>query len=68
MATLTPHDVRRLAVEAECSPDTVARFLSRLPVQPSIRARLERATQRLTLAIEPMDPTVPTGSPFIHTR
>jgi len=68
MANLTPHDVRRLAVEAECSPDTVARFLSRLPVQPSIRARLERAAQRLTLSIEPMNNDTPTGSPRVFTR
>ena len=52
--TLEAHQVRRVAVEGEVSPGTVARYLAGLPVRPLSRLRIERGLA--AIGLEPRRP------------
>ena len=41
------HELRRIAVAAECDPRTVSRYLVGSAVLPLVRRRIERAIQNL---------------------
>ena len=49
----TAHDIRRIAVVAECHPATVAKFLTGGSVRPLSRMRIERAMAELGLRPRP---------------
>lgn len=48
--TLTPHELRRVSVAADCDPRTVAAHFAGLPVRPSIAARIAAALASLHMA------------------
>lgn len=66
-STLSPHEVRELAVRARVHPTTVARFLRGEPIRSTVRARLTDALQQVARdrAVAPMGlpSTMPTPGP-----
>ena len=46
---LSPHEARRIAVEAICCERTVRRFFAGLPVRSTCRARIDEALKSLGL-------------------
>lgn len=46
---LTPHEERRVAVEAGCDPRTVRRYLSGKPCTSTVAARLKAALEKLAI-------------------
>lgn len=56
---LSGHDLRRLAVTAECCEETARRFLLGQPVRTTSRVRLERAAA--TLGVIPAPQQLGTG-------
>lgn len=44
---LTPHTVRRLAVEAVCDDRTIGRYISGAPIRDLSRERVEAAIRKL---------------------
>jgi hypothetical protein len=53
---LSGHDLRRLAVTAECCEETARRFLLGQPVRTTSRVRLERAAASLGVIPAPPAP------------
>ena len=51
--SLSGHDLRRLAVAAECCEETARRFLLGQPVRSTSRVRLERAATLLGVVPAP---------------
>lgn len=49
-ATLVAHDIRKVAVNAECDPRTVEAYLRGDSVRPMTRMRIERALVALGYA------------------
>lgn len=52
MKRLSPHQVRRVAVEAAVDPRTVVRFLRHQRVSSTCRARIEAALKHLGATLE----------------
>jgi hypothetical protein len=48
-ASISPHDLRRVAVAAECDPRCVVKYLSKLSQHSTMRARIERALHSCAL-------------------
>lgn len=51
-ADFSEHQLRMVAVVAECHPKTVARFLAGKPVRPLSAQRIKRALGRLKMTVE----------------
>lgn len=49
-AAFTPHDLRRIAVEAGVDPRTVAAYFAGRPQTSTVKARVARALRALGLA------------------
>lgn len=57
--TLTPHDRRRVAVEAGCDPRTVTKFLAGGHVVSTVDARILRALEALGFSAVRRGPVAP---------
>ena len=50
---LTPHDIRKIAVTAEVSPQTVKGYLDGRNIRPACRTAIASAVKKLGYQIEP---------------
>lgn len=44
---LTPQERREVLALAECSPNTLDRWLRELPMKPTVKARIDRAWKKV---------------------
>ena len=66
---LQAHELRRVAVEGEVAPGTVARYLAGLPIRGLSRTRIERALLKLGIGVKRQKETAKAPEPpLLATR